>query len=87
MGIILRDADGEVLLSANKKEQGVNDPVEVELMAMLRGLQLCPPLGIKVLILESDSLVKVTQLQQEEESCSLLVNIMQEKKMLMARFK
>ncbi|KAG2717700.1 hypothetical protein I3760_03G188300 [Carya illinoinensis] len=87
VGIILRDTNGDVLLAASKKESMVNDPAEVELLAMLRGLQLVLPLGIEELIIESDSLVMVTQLQQEDESWSVLGNLIKETKMLMAWFK
>ncbi|KAF5444777.1 hypothetical protein F2P56_033882 [Juglans regia] len=87
VGIILRDANGEVLLTASKKEKEVNDPAEVELLAMLRGLQLCPPLGIEELIMESDSLLMVTQVQAVEEYWSLLGNIVKEIKLLMKRFR
>ncbi|KAF5443149.1 hypothetical protein F2P56_035733 [Juglans regia] len=86
VGIILRDAVGEVLLAVSKKGHAVNDPPDVELLAMLRGLQLCIPLGIEELILESDSLLMITQLQEKEESWSLLGNIIKETKLLMARF-
>lgn len=44
---MLRDAEGEVLLAASKKEHEVNDQVEVEQLATLRGLQLCLPLGLR----------------------------------------
>ncbi|XP_040990905.1 uncharacterized protein LOC121238126 [Juglans microcarpa x Juglans regia] len=86
VGIIFRDAAGDVILAASKKEYVVNDLAKLELLAMLSGLQLCLPLGIEELILESDSLMMATQLEDEEESW-FLGNIIMETKQLMARFR
>ncbi|KAF5447115.1 hypothetical protein F2P56_032687 [Juglans regia] len=86
VGIIFRDAAGDVILAASKKEYAVNDLAKVELLAMLRGLQLCLPVGIEELILESDSLMMATQLEEEEESW-FLGNIIMETKQLMAKFR
>lgn len=45
VGKILRNDSGGTLLAANKKENVVNDPMEVELLTIFRGLQICIPLG------------------------------------------
>lgn len=63
MGIILRNANANVIISASKTENEVNDPIEIELLAIFRGLQLCVPLSLHKLILESDSLLMVRELQ------------------------
>ncbi|XP_042954614.1 uncharacterized protein LOC122291030 [Carya illinoinensis] len=70
VGVILRDEKGKVILAACKKEPEFSDPMEVELLAILRGLQLCIPLGIGELIVETDSMLSVRALTAEGESMS-----------------
>lgn len=68
MGVILRDCIGTVLLEASMEEPEVGDPVEIELVAMLRGLQLCLPMGIEEIILASESLlIVISQIRKEIE--------------------
>lgn len=43
VGIIVRDHEGKVLLSVSMEEHAVMDPMEIELIAILRGLQFCIP--------------------------------------------
>lgn len=38
MGIVLRDADGDIVMATNIVENEVNDPEPIELLAILRGL-------------------------------------------------
>lgn len=40
---------------------------EIELLAMLQGLQLCAHMGIGELILKSDSMLMVKEIKVEEE--------------------
>ncbi|XP_041001600.1 uncharacterized protein LOC121247296 [Juglans microcarpa x Juglans regia] len=56
VGMVLRDEHGKVIFSANKPEHEVQDPMKIELIAILRGLQMCIPLGIAELQVESDFL-------------------------------
>ncbi|XP_042944649.1 uncharacterized protein LOC122278535 [Carya illinoinensis] len=70
VGVILRDEKGKVILAVCKKEPEFSDPMEVELLAILRGLQLCIPLGIGELIVETDSMLSVRALTAEGESMS-----------------
>lgn len=42
-------------MAATKLEQWSSDPLEVEFMAIFWGLQLCVPLGISKISVESDS--------------------------------
>ncbi|XP_042939410.1 uncharacterized protein LOC122274438 [Carya illinoinensis] len=39
IGVVLRDDRGQVLFAASKPEEALADPMEIELIAMLRGLQ------------------------------------------------
>ncbi|CAI9753954.1 unnamed protein product [Fraxinus pennsylvanica] len=67
-GMVLRDATGKMILSASKPKKGSMDPMEVELLAMLRGLQIFLPLFIQNLQVVSDSLLvaqEVTKVQDE----------------------
>lgn len=50
--VILRDGRGKVLMAASRKEAEVNDSMEIELLAILRGLQLCVPMGLHDLVVE-----------------------------------
>ncbi|XP_042944742.1 uncharacterized protein LOC122278629 [Carya illinoinensis] len=68
--VILRDEKGKVILVVCHKEPEFSDPMEVELLAILRGLQLCIPLGINELIVETDSMLSVRALTTEGESMS-----------------
>lgn len=78
VGIILRDSQCEVLMATSKKEFEVKDPTEIELLAIFRGLQLCELLGLQELVIESDYLLKVTELKQEQGSFAFLDNIIAE---------
>lgn len=53
-------------MAATLPEQLFNSPLEVELIAIFRRLQLCLPLGILSLMVESDSLVAVHVIQEGE---------------------
>ncbi|CAI9762880.1 unnamed protein product [Fraxinus pennsylvanica] len=71
VGIVLRDQTGTVLMAASKGEWEVADPEMIEFLAVLRGLQLVMSMGISRLVIESDCLFVVSQLN-DEESISLL---------------
>ncbi|KAF5445095.1 hypothetical protein F2P56_034173 [Juglans regia] len=87
VGVIFRDSEGTVLLVASMKESEVGDPAEIEMVAMLRGLQLCIPMGIEKLILESDSLLMVNQMNEDTKPWSLFGNIIKETRQFSTRFK
>lgn len=42
-------------MTCSKIEDHTNDPLEIELIAIFRGLQVCLPLGIHYLRVESDA--------------------------------
>ncbi|KAF5454868.1 hypothetical protein F2P56_024501 [Juglans regia] len=87
VGIILRDNASTVLMAVSMRESEVNDLAKIELVAMLKGLQLCLTMDIKDLILESDSLLTVNQLNEDTNSWSFLGNIIKETKHLLTRFR
>ncbi|KAF5450240.1 hypothetical protein F2P56_030607 [Juglans regia] len=74
-GVILRDYQGKVLLSASGRESVVQDPIEIELLAILRGLQLCIPMGIPELIVEFDYLLSIQAIQSMEDPMSMQGNL------------
>ncbi|KAF5445709.1 hypothetical protein F2P56_034740 [Juglans regia] len=81
--VILRDSHGRVLMSVSRKENEVQDSMEIELLAILRGMQLCFPMGIPELIVETDSLLSVQALQSQDELMSMQGNLISAIKELM----
>ncbi|XP_042950614.1 uncharacterized protein LOC122282698 [Carya illinoinensis] len=86
IGAVLRDKEGKVIFAASKSEPAIADPMEIELLAMLRGLQLCVSLGITSLQVESDSLLTVQELEKEGYSTTLWGGLIQEVKSLLQRY-
>ncbi|XP_040996055.1 uncharacterized protein LOC121242229 [Juglans microcarpa x Juglans regia] len=86
VGLILRNAKAKIIFLASKKENKVNDPIEIEMLAILRGLQFCFPLGISHLVIESDSFLMMNEVESENTSRSLHDNLVQQIKQLMLRF-
>ncbi|KAF5454765.1 hypothetical protein F2P56_024405 [Juglans regia] len=86
VGLLLRNSKAEIIFSTSKKENDVNDPIEIEMLAILRGLRFCFPLGISHLVIESDSLLMVNEVQSDSISRSLQGNMVQQIKQLMLRF-
>ncbi|XP_042958021.1 uncharacterized protein LOC122293512 [Carya illinoinensis] len=82
IGAILCDSTGHVLMAVSKIELALEDPETVELLAVFRGMQLCISMGISALEVESDCLLLVQALQQEDMSNSLLGNLFSEVKRL-----
>ncbi|XP_042939527.1 uncharacterized protein LOC122274566 [Carya illinoinensis] len=75
VGVILRDENGKVVMATCNKEPEFSEPMEVELLAILRGLQLCVPMGINDLIVEIDSLLSVNAIVAEGEFISTSGNL------------
>ncbi|XP_042972974.1 uncharacterized protein LOC122304774 [Carya illinoinensis] len=86
IGAIFRDSKGEVIMSAAKKEVSVMTAVEVEALAILRGLQFCILLGIQNLVIESDSLLVVKEFNMQGSSQATFGNVVRDAKELMTRF-
>ncbi|KAF5481279.1 hypothetical protein F2P56_001946, partial [Juglans regia] len=86
VGVILKDERGSVIMVANKIENEV-DLETVELVAMFGGLQFYLQLGISRLILVSDCLVLINELQRPAAlSLSKVGNLLKEAQTLMTRF-
>lgn len=86
VGVILRDAIGRVVMAATKREDDVDEVATIEALAILRGQQLCMPLGICKLVIESDSLLLVQELQASSDSLANAGNIIAEVRQLLSRF-
>ncbi|XP_042942894.1 uncharacterized protein LOC122277073 [Carya illinoinensis] len=86
IGLILRDSTGTVVMAATISETEVNDPSTIELLAILRGMQMCIPLGIPKLMVESDCLMLVNELQSSQAPSSVNSNLVMEVKNLMSCF-
>ncbi|XP_040987646.1 uncharacterized protein LOC121235362 [Juglans microcarpa x Juglans regia] len=86
IGLILRDSYGKMVMTTTISEIEVNEPATIELLAVLRGLQLCIPLGIPKLIIESDYLLMVQELQAAYDTFSANGNLVMEVKSLMNYF-
>lgn len=67
-GFILCDDLGKVVDTVIHLEAHLADPIEVKLLAIFRGLQLCVPLGIPKLAVEIDCLVAMQALKEGVES-------------------
>lgn len=69
--MVLRDDKGHVVFAASKLEHMITYPFEIELRAILKGLQLCILMGSTYLQLESDSLLVVQELNMDGPSLSI----------------
>lgn len=68
MRCVLRDEEGIVLMALINPEQFYNTHLEVEFTAIFRGLQLCLPLKVRKLQVESDSLIAIQAINEGAES-------------------
>lgn len=75
VGSVLRDAECRVIMAATKSEKQTGDPLEIELLAIFRGFQLCVPLGIENLKVESDSLFSIQAIDKGQSSCAQHSNL------------
>ncbi|KAF5464524.1 hypothetical protein F2P56_014597 [Juglans regia] len=86
VGRVLQDDKGRVVMVASKLEDEVEDVATIELLTLLRGLQLCIPLGLQKLSIESDCLLMVQELQVDQDSYSANGNLIKEAESLMQHF-
>ena len=70
LGMVLRDHTGSILLSAVKRVGEVECPLQAELLAILFGLEECRSQLLQSLIIESDSLLAVREIEIRHESFS-----------------
>lgn len=78
--MVLRDGLGNFRFGASMGMQEVNEPEEVELMSIFRGLQFCAMLGITIIILESDCLLMVKKCNVDDPGNSRLGIVVSEMK-------
>lgn len=83
---VLRNSNGEVLMVVTKLEKQSSDLLEVEFMAIFQGQQLCVPLGISKISVESDSQLAIQALMEGEISLAQHATIIQEILNLSSRF-
>ncbi|XP_042950166.1 uncharacterized protein LOC122282279 [Carya illinoinensis] len=85
VGLILRDWEGKVIMAVSKRASAVVEPLEVELVAILRGLQFCIPLGLQALTIETDSLILAKELAKPEFANAMFGNIVTDIKQMQSR--
>ncbi|XP_041011384.1 uncharacterized protein LOC121255176 [Juglans microcarpa x Juglans regia] len=66
VGMVMRDTHGAIVMVASKIEQEVDEAATIEAIDVLRGIQLCLPLGIPKVAIETDCLSVVQELQSNE---------------------
>lgn len=77
-GCITRDDLGRVCMAAAQLEILHGDPLEVKLQAILRGMQLCLPMGIPKLEVETDCLVAIQALDAGPDSFAAYHHLLRE---------
>ncbi|KAF5476857.1 hypothetical protein F2P56_003549 [Juglans regia] len=86
MGVVLRDDKGKLVMAASKIENAVENPSTIELLALLRGLQLIVHLGFSKLDVESDCILQVQELNNKQDSLSADDSLIMEAKSLLKHF-
>lgn len=86
IGLILRYEKGDFRLAASVSEKEVQDPETIELLAILRGLQIGSRMGFRKIIVEGDCLLMIRACQSDQASTSMLGNIVLEIKQLQRDF-
>ena len=70
LGMVLRDHTGRTLLSAVRRVGEVYSPLQAELLAIQFGLEECKSQGLQTLIIESDSLLAIKEIDKGHDSFS-----------------
>ncbi|XP_035542079.1 uncharacterized protein LOC118344788 [Juglans regia] len=70
----------------SKKEEAVMEPLEIELLALLRGLQFSIPLGFQSLCIEIDSLLLVKEISSPLPSNASYGNVITDIQEFKCRF-
>ncbi|KAF5455283.1 hypothetical protein F2P56_024878 [Juglans regia] len=86
VGVVLRDDKGKLVMATSKIENEVDNPSTIELLALLRGLQLVVYLGFSKLVVESDCMLLVQELKNEQDSLLANDNLIMEAKSLLQHF-
>lgn len=79
VGVILKNEKRDTVMAGSKVEIEVADPGSFELLAIFRGMQLCVNMSISDIILESDCLLMVRELQDAKDSFSMLGKLLKKK--------
>lgn len=80
---IVPDHRGRPTMATNIAEQNVTNPESIEVLAIFKSLQLCLHQGIPRLIIESDCLLLMEEIQSQDSPNSILNNILLDIKDLM----
>ena len=70
LGAVVRDADEQVCLTAVTRSEEVVSSFQAEIKAILFGLQLINEQHVKDLLVESDCLMAIKEIESKEESLS-----------------
>lgn len=73
--VILKNNKRETIMASSLLENEVYNPEAIETLVIFRGLQLCAHQGIPKIIVESDCLLVIKELQKIEDSFSALGNL------------
>lgn len=86
LGIILCDHKGEIILAASALETSTLEPEHIEAVAFVRGLQLCLNLSTSHLLVESDCLFLVNEVNKSVLTSASIQSLDAEIEELMLRF-
>lgn len=65
---MLHDGQSLVVMATTQAELHHEDPLEMEFLAILRGLQHCVPINLSYLMVETDCLVTVQAIEEGPKS-------------------
>ena len=82
-GAVVRDCEGRPRMMAAGKLQNLQDPVQVELMAVTNALKIATNLGMGKIILETDCQNMKTSLLEEEMDNGINAVVVREARMLL----
>jgi len=82
-GVIIRDADGEVVNTGRGRVNHLRNPFHVELIACLQGIQLAVNMGIGHIIVETDAQEVVKAVNSREYDDSAVSHLIEEIKSLL----
>ena len=68
LGVVSRDATGKVCFCARSKRNGIQSPLQAELLAIWFGLEIALANGFKAIQVETDSLLAIQEIEKGENS-------------------
>lgn len=69
-GVVVRNSSGDVIFSANRSYDHVEDVVQAELLAIMLGLKLAADRGLKLEVVESDAFLAIREIGKGKASMS-----------------